>query len=495
MSEKIQKKYYITTTLPYVNSDPHIGFALEIIQADIFSRYYRLQGAEVFFNTGTDEHGAKIYREAQKVGKEPQAYVDDYAARFRSLIGPLGLLPDVNFIRTTDSYHVKAAEEFWKLCEKAGDIYKKKYKIKYCVGCELEKTDSELVDGRCPVHPNLELELMDEDNYFFRLSKYSDFLLTLYSRKDFVVPDYRLNEIRSLIREKGLDDFSISRLKSKMPWGVPVPGDDDHVMYVWFDAFINYISAIGWPHDMAKFATWWNETGGVTQFAGKDQVRQQACMWQAMLASVGISPSKQILIHGFIQSGGQKMSKSLGNVISPYDIVEEYGTDGLRYFIAHDISFFEDSDVTKERLKESYNAGLANGIGNLVSRVMKMATSNGVALESKELTQNPVTFAQSEFAVQIKKYEKGFETYNVQESMKAVFEIVSATDTYIQDTKPFSLIKTDREAGAAHIKKLLQRLLLISSLLEPILPSTATTIKDLVINNRMPEKPLFARKD
>jgi methionyl-tRNA synthetase len=235
-------KFYLTTTLPYVNDRPHIGFALEIVQADAVARFRRLSGDDVFFNFGTDEHGQKIYDKAREAGEEPQAYADRYATTFRELKDALNLSYDA-FIRTTDAHHVAAAQEFWRRCAAAGDIYKKNYKIKYCVGCELEKTDSELVDGKCPLHPNLEVQLVEEENYFFKLSKYQERLLELYdSHPDFVVPDFRLNEIRSLIAKDGLQDFSISRLKSKLPWGIPVPGDESQVMYVWFDALINYIS-------------------------------------------------------------------------------------------------------------------------------------------------------------------------------------------------------------------------------------------------------------
>ena len=247
-------KISFTTTLPYVNSDPHIGFALEIIQADIVARWYRQHGYEVFFNTGTDEHGIKIFRKAQEEGKEVQAYVDEYAAKFDNLKAALNLSYN-SFIRTTDPKHIAAAQEFWKRCEANGDIYKKQYQIKYCSGCELEKTDSELVDDKCPLHPNLEIEMINEENYFFKFSKYQGPLLQLYKeQKSFVVPEHRLNEIRSFV-ERGLTDFSISRLKEKMAWGVPVPGDETQVMYVWFDALVNYISCHGWPAE--KFSEWW----------------------------------------------------------------------------------------------------------------------------------------------------------------------------------------------------------------------------------------------
>ncbi|HUX36091.1 MAG TPA: methionine--tRNA ligase, partial [Candidatus Paceibacterota bacterium] len=379
----MEKKFYITTTLPYVNAEPHIGFAMEIVYADIIARYHGdILKEKVFFNTGTDEHGLKIYRKAVDEGKEPQAYVDEYAEKFRNLKKALNLSDDLHFIRTTDEHHKKAAQEFWKLCEKnidpetgRADIYKDTYKTKYCVGCELEKTDSELVDGKCPIHPNLEIEIIEEENYFFRFSKYQKPLLELYDKNpDFVVPESRLKEIRNFV-ESGLEDFSISRLKEKMPWGIPVPGDEKHVMYVWFDALINYISALGWPDKTQKFEEFWGtkEAPNGIQIAGKDQVRQQAAMWQAMLMSANLPNSKQIVIHGFVTSNGQKMSKSLGNVINPYEVIEKYGTDAFRYYIARELNMFDDSDFTWEKFEESYNANLANGLGNLVSRILTLS--------------------------------------------------------------------------------------------------------------------------
>ncbi|MFH1188404.1 MAG: class I tRNA ligase family protein, partial [bacterium] len=320
MSTK-EKPIYITTTLAYVNASPHIGFALEIIQADVIARYYQEKGYDVFFNTGTDEHGLKIYRKAQDAGKDIQVYVDEYAAQFNKLKEALNVSYN-NFIRTTDEHHIKAAQEFWLRCKKSGDIEKRIYKAKYCVGCELEKTDSELENGKCPLHPNQDIENIEEENYFFKFSKYGKRLLKLYEENpDFVVPETRMNEIKAFV-EGGLEDFSISRLKTKMPWGVSVPDDDDHVMYVWFDALVNYIAAIGWPDDVDKFKHYWS----VIQCAGKDNLRQQSAMWQAMLMSAGLPPSKQILIHGFINVNGQKMSKSLGNVVNPFDVVDAFGT-------------------------------------------------------------------------------------------------------------------------------------------------------------------------
>src|SRR3989338_312621 len=360
-------RFYLTTTLPYVNADPHIGFALEIVQADALVRYRRLLGDEVIFNTGTDEHGQKIYTQALEAKKDVKAYCDEYAARFDGLKATLNLTY-TRFIRTTDEHHVEAAQEFWRRCDKAGDIYKKTYQVKYCVGCELEKTDSELVEGRCPVHPKMTLELIDEENYFFRWSKYQQVLLDHYEKHpDFVVPDNRLLEIKNFVAG-GLQDFSISRLASKMPWGIPVPGDESQVMYVWFDALVNYISTLGWPKDETNFKAFWP---GV-QVAGKDNLRQQSAMWQGMLLSAGLPMSKQIFIHGFITAEGQKMSKSLGNVVNPYDLVAQYGTDAVRYFLLGGLPSYEDGDFSKKHFEETYTAKLVNGVGNLAARTATM---------------------------------------------------------------------------------------------------------------------------
>mgnify|MGYP001562674288 FL=1 len=456
---------------------------MEIVHADIVARYKKLFGHEVFFNTGTDEHGVKIYRKALEEGKDPQAYVDEYAEKFRNLKSVLGLSDDINFIRTTDKNHTEAAQEFWRRCKKNGFIYKKLYKVKYCVGCELEKTESELTDGRCPVHPKLTLEEIEEENYFFKLSAFKDFLSGLYEKKDFVVPDFRLNELRTLIREKGLEDFSASRLATKMPWGVPVPDDSDHVMYVWFDAFVNYISAIGWPNDMKRFTKWWEESGGVVQYAGKDQVRQQAAMWQAMLKASGIdTPSKQIVIHGFITSGGEKISKSLGNAVDPVAIVKEYGTDALRYYLARHIHPFEDSDFTMDKFKEAYNANLANGLGNLVSRVMKMAETNlpgPVLIPENTIPQN---------------FIDALDNQDIQKACDIVWAFVTTLDERIQSTAPFKLVKTDRPKAEEIIRGLVVDLYTIARMLNPILPGTMDKIKASIKVNKMPEKPLFERK-
>jgi methionyl-tRNA synthetase len=490
-----QKTFYLTTTLPYVNSDPHVGFAMEIIRADIVARYKKLQGFEVFFNTGTDEHGQKIFDAAQKAGKTTQEYVDGFATRFKELIPALNISPDIHFIRTTDEHHIQAAQEFWKLCAANGDIYKKQYKVKYCVGCELEKTDSELNDqGRCLLHPTLEIEVREEENYFFKFSNYQQKLLAYYkANPDFVIPDFRFNEIKAFV-ERGLEDFSISRLKSKMAWGVPVPDDEDHVMYVWFDALVNYISTLGWP-DFAQassdkpednlYEKFWVK-GTPTQYCGKDNLRQQSAMWQAMLMSAGLSNSKHIIIDGFITSGGQKMSKSLGNVISPFDIVNEFGAEALRYYVARELSPFEDSDMTVESFKTAYNAGLANGLGNLTSRILKMATSYDIKVPAEELKVFEETSSLD---------KTGYENFNLKQVADSIWSSINDLDQTIQKEQPFKLIKTEPERAHGIVAGLLVSLYDVAVRLEPIMPNTAQTIQTLIKENKMPEAPLFLRKD
>jgi methionyl-tRNA synthetase len=459
-------KFYITTTLPYVNAKPHIGFALEIIEADVLARWHRALGDEVYFNTGTDEHGLKIFRKAEELGIPVQQYCDDNAAEFAKLKESLNLSVD-NFIRTTDAHHVQAAQEFWKRCEASGDIYKKNYSVKYCVGCELEKTESELLDGKCPVHPNMEIELIEEENYFFRFSKYQKQLLDFYEQNaTFVLPNKRFNEIKKFV-EGGLEDFSISRLKSKMPWGVEVPGDSDQVMYVWFDALVNYISAIGWPTDLEKFERWWP----VYQLAGKDNLRQQSAMWQAMLFSAGIENSKQVFINGFIGVNGQKMSKSLGNVISPFEMTEKFGIDGTRYLLLSFGNFGEDMDVTWENFLEKYNADLANGLGNLVSRVMKLAENLEISIEEKKVDDN--------FAKLIKGLEFG-------KALDYVWTIIREANQFIGETKPWELIKTDEKKFQEVMQRLLVDIDLVGRLIEPFLPETAEKIKKALATKELP---------
>jgi methionyl-tRNA synthetase len=460
------KRFYLTTTLPYVNAAPHIGFALEIVQADIIARSKEQEGFEVVFNTGTDEHGLKIYRQALEEKKDPQAYADEYAAKFDRLKEALNL-SYTNFIRTTDSHHIKAAQEFWRRCAANGDIEKKIYRVKYCVGCELEKTDSELENGCCPIHPNLTLEDREEENYFFKFSKYQKPLLELYKKyPDFVVPDWRLNEIRNFV-EKGLTDFSVSRLKEKMPWGVPVPGDETQVMYVWFDALVNYVSTLGWPENKDNFENFWGtpEKPIAIQIAGKDNLRQQSAMWQAMLMSAGLPPSRQIIIHGFITSGGQKMSKSLGNVIDPFEAVKNYGTDAFRYWLAREMSPFEDGDFTWDKFKERYNGDLANGLGNFAARVLTLASK--VEIKKGQAVSDIIEEKIGKAREIIKDKMTEFKFH---EALSAIWELISFGDGYVNEHKPWTT------GNAKIIYDLVVILDNVAGMIRPFLPETSDKI-------------------
>jgi methionyl-tRNA synthetase len=448
-------KYYITTTLPYVNAEPHIGFAMEIVRADVMARLHAALGDDVFFNTGTDEHGQKIYQKAIELGVDPQKYCDENAAKFSVLKDALNLSFN-SFIRTTDEHHIKAAQEFWKLCDEHGDIYKKNYKIKYCVGCELEKTDSDLVDGKCPIHPNLKLEIREEENYFFKFSNYADKLLDLYKNQpDFVQPSFRQNEMKVFV-ENGLQDFSISRLKEKMSWGVPVLGDETQVIYVWFDALVNYISCLGWPEDKAKFEEFWP---GV-QVCGKDNLRQQTAMWQAMLMSAGLPTSKQVLVEGFITSGGAKMSKSAGNVIDPLEYVEKYGTDAVRYFLTAELSVFEDSDMTRERFEEAFQASLANGIGNLCARVAAMSEKDGLKVTSEKLSIR-------------KEIVERLGEYKFDEAMTLIWDEIKRADGLINQRQVWKLEGDEKIASLTELVKIIRQ---IGTDLVPFMPTTAEKI-------------------
>ncbi len=481
-----KKNFYITTTLPYVNAEPHVGFAMEIIRADVIARYKKLLGYNVFFNTGTDEHGQKLVTSAEKEGLNVKEYVDRNAEKFKELIKILNIDSTVHFIRTTDEHHEKSAQEFWKRCFDNGFIYKKNYQAKYCVGCELEKTDSELNDsGECPIHPGRAIELIDEENYFFKFGEFGEKLLKFYEdNPNFVTPDFRFNEIKSFV-SGGLTDFSISRQKSKMSWGVPVPNDDQHVMYVWFDALVNYISTLGWPENTNQFEDFW-VNGNPTQYCGKDNLRQQSAMWQAMLMAASLPNSKQIIINGFITGeGGVKMSKSLGNGIDPVQLIEEYkqyagdlAGDALRYFVLRHLNTFEDSPMSLDLFKDAYNSGLANGLGNLLSRVLTMAENYGV--EGVEV-KNEI--------FQIEHLEK----FEITKFTEGIWARLAELDKYIQVEEPFKKFKVDPEGAQKDVKYLLNEIANLIPELSIVIPDTAEKIKELLKAGKKPSEPLFKR--
>ena len=475
MTQKPAK--YITTTLPYVNDNPHLGHALEFLQADTLARYYRLIGYEVFFNTGTDEHGQKIARKADENKRDRQEYVDHFANEFKKLGEALNLSYD-NFIRTTDEAHKVAAQEMWRRCDAKGDIYKKKYSGLYCVGCESFKVESDLVEGRCPDHDK-EPELIEEENYFFKLSNYQEYLVEHLSQPGVIEPEWRRQEALNFVNS-GLEDLSISREKERLNWGVSVPDDSEQVMYVWFDALTNYISTLGWPDEAGNFKKFWVE-GETLQLAGKDQIRFQSIIWQAMLKSAGIKATDKVVYHGFINSGGQKMSKSLGNVISPYELVERYGTEATRYLLLRHVHPFDDSDMTWEKLDEWYTANLVNGLGNLVARVMKMAETH-----LDESVSRPQAHS---FTVE---YTSAMKAHNLQTACDYVWQRIGALDERIALEQPFKLVKEDKPKAQNIIKELAIEIYEIGRLLNPIMPETSKVIKQAVLENKKPEN-LFGR--
>jgi methionyl-tRNA synthetase len=490
----MEKNFYITTTLPYVNADPHVGFAMEIIRADTIARYKALQGYDVFFNTGTDEHGSKLYLAAEKEGIPVQQYVDRYAEKFRGLAGLLTITPTVHFIRTTDEKHVAATQAFWQKVSDNGFIYKKEYTTKYCVACELEKTDSEVDENDCCLIHHIPVEYINEENYFFAYSKLADRLQQFYdAHPNFVIPDFRFNEMKAFLKH-GLQDFSISRVKEKMPWGVPVPGDETQVMYVWFDALVNYVSTLGYPDLDHDFKKYWVH-GTPVQYCGKDNTRQQSSMWQAMLMAADLPNSEHIIVNGFINSGGQKMSKSIGNVINPYDIVARYesvagnlSADVLRYYLLRHMNSFEDADMTNETLDEAYTANLCNGLGNLTSRIMKM-------VENYEVTYLlPTDEDLLEFDDAVPEdFHTKIDQFDLKAAMDDIWREVNSLDWLIQKEEPFKLAKTDLVGAQRIVGDLAIRLYIIGFLLQPFMPTTATAIMELVKNKKSPEKPLFAR--
>lgn len=466
--------YYITTTLPYVNAEPHIGFALEIVAADVLARYQRQLGNQVLFNTGTDEHGLKIFLEATKLHQTPQEYVDGYALKFKAL-KPLLNLDVTHFIRTTDPEHIAATQAFWRLCNDRGDIYKKLYQVKYCVGCELEKTESELVEDHCPLHPNKEIEIIDEENYFFRFSRYQQPILDLFdAQPEFVRPESKMKEIVAFVKG-GLTDFSISRLKAKMPWGIEVPGDPDQVMYVWFDALINYISTLGWPTNSDSFHTYWP---GI-QIAGKDNLRQQSTMWQAMLMSAQLPPSAQILINGFISVEGQKMSKSQGNVISPTEMVKRYGVDGTRYLLLSLGPVSTDMDVSWQQFDRSYNGYLANSLGNTVQRIATLAARSGIVFEAT----GPASSDASIFTQ--------LESYHFDTALSLIWDKVSSLEKQIDEAKPWTL---SGDQLHQFLIQAINELRQIGIYLAPFMPETSERICTLFAGPIIAApQPLFPR--
>ncbi len=465
-------KFYITTAIDYVNGKPHIGHALEKVQADALARFHRARGEEVWFLTGTDEHGAKIARAAVAAGKDPKEFVDETSQGFRKMKETLNLSWD-DFIRTSDQErHWPGVQKLWRKLDEAGKLYKKSYRGLYCVGHESFVTEKDLVDGICRDHQK-EPEVIEEENYFFKLSDYSGEIgKRIESGELTIIPESRKNEILSFIKG-GLEDVSFSRPAKDLSWGVPVPNDVDHTMYVWCDALTNYISGIGYGRDENNFESWW-ESDEVVHVIGKDILRFHAAIWPGMLLAAGVALPKKIIVHGFITVEGQKMSKTVGNVIDPVDLVEKYGIDPVRYYLLREIPSGEDGDFSRKKFEERYNGDLANGLGNLVARV----TTLGEKVSPMPVQKNEdVTKEIERVRASVQKY---IESFRLNEALGAIWELISFGDKYINDTKPWK-IKNDPSSLQKIITDAAMLIDAIQGLVEPFLPDTAERIREQIM--------------
>ncbi|KKU53501.1 MAG: Methionine-tRNA ligase [Parcubacteria group bacterium GW2011_GWA1_47_11] len=418
------KKFFITTAIPYVNAAPHIGFALELIQADTLARYQRQQSRPVFYLNGSDENSLKNVQAAEKAGEEIGAFVARHAEEFRELSKVLNISND-DFIRTTEERHVLGAQKFWQACNAAGDIYKKKYSGLYCVGCEAFITEKELVDGLCPEH-RTKPDLVEEENYFFRLSRYQEQLEKLISSGELkITPATRKTELLKFIRQ-GLEDFSISRSNERAKnWGISVPGDDSQKLYTWFDALTNYINALNFASSGELFNTWWDKESERVHLIGKGITRFHAIYWPAMLLSAGELPPSEVVIHGYITIDGEKISKSLGNTIDPFVVVEKYGLDPVRYFLLREIPSGEDGDFSLAKLEQRYTADLANGLGNLVQRVLTLIDSNlqGELIYDSKLEEVSVL---EQIKITEERYHQHIVEFKLHEALADIFSLITS---------------------------------------------------------------------
>ncbi|NTV55539.1 MAG: methionine--tRNA ligase, partial [Candidatus Moranbacteria bacterium] len=459
------KPFFITTAIDYVNGVPHVGHASEKVLSDAVAKYHRdVLGEDTYFLTGTDENSLKNVQGAEKAGKPVTEYVSENAEAFRSLGESLGLSFD-RFIRTTEDVHFAGAKKFWSAMDPA-DLYKKSYSGLYCVGCEEFKLEKDLVDGKCPEHLTVP-EVVEEENWFFRLSAYGNRLRELIvSGKLSIVPDFRRNEVLSFI-DMGLEDFSVSRSVARAKgWGVPVPGDESQIMYVWVDALSNYITALDYAGNGEAYRKYWAGEGGRVHVIGKGILRFHAIYWPAMLLSAKLPLPTEIYAHEYLTIDGAKMSKSLGNVLYPGELVERFGKDGARYLLLTALPYSKDGDLSWAKMTEKYNADLANGLGNLVSRVMRL--SEGLDDDMKKIAEVP-TYPDD--------VAKLIDSYRFTEALEKIWETVRDANRYIEEEKPWELAKNERERFVGVMNDLLGRLSFLSVALVPFMPDTAAKIR------------------
>jgi methionyl-tRNA synthetase len=477
-------KFYLTNAIAYVNAGPHMGHALEAVQGDALTRYHRMQGDEVRFLVGTDEHGSKIAQVAKDKNMEPQALADMNAALFVDFHKEVGAAND-DFIRTTSERHEKAAKKMWLALEAAGKIYEKEYQGLYCTGCEAFILEKDLVDGKCAIHLRAP-EVLKEKNLFFKLSDYSDAIKEKVKSGELLIrPQSRRNEFLSLL-EEGLQDVSFSRPKSTLKWGISVPGHDDQVMYVWCDALTNYISAVGYEDDELQFKKWWPAD---VHLIGKDIIRFHCGIWIGMLMAAGLELPRAVYVHGFLTSEGQKMSKSLGNTVDPMELLREWGTDPVRYYLLREVPSDEDGDFSRERFAVVYKDELQNTIGNLVRRVVTIVVKN-----CPTKPQGDGHF-KDEIATAWKNYHSGFAEFDMKGALEATVQLARTANQYVDTQKPWELAKTDQARLTVVLGNLLELIQAVGEMLQPIIPESAQKILDQVAQDPVVlGDPLFPPK-
>lgn len=469
------KKYYLTTAIPYVNASPHQGHALEFIQGDVIARYHRLLGEDVILLSGADENALKNVQAAEVAGIDVQTFVDQNANLFQDLAKKINVQFDV-FQKGSSQQHHKASQKLWQLCEKNGDIYKKSYKGLYCVGCEAFYTLNELdKNGECFEHPGKKLEEIEEENYFFKLSKFQNQLIQLIETGQYeIIPNSKKNEALSFIKS-GLEDISISRTNERAKnWGVPVPNDPLQRVYVWMDALNIYQSGVGFGWDDNMYHKWWPTN---LHIIGRGILRFHAVYWPAFLLSAGLALPKKLFVHDYITINGQKMSKTLGNIIDPLEVIKKYGADGLRYYLLAKISPFTDGDYSDSKMLDAYNADLANGLGNLVARVAKLCEQNNIEAPNPPLEFDP-------------KVIKHLEDYKFNEALNYLWGQISEADKKVNEEKPWEL---SGEKAKEVLEDLVKRIGYIAFNLQPFLPETAKKILNQFSGQIKSTAPLFPR--
>ncbi len=471
--------FYITSAIPYVNTDPHIGNVLDQVQADVLVRYNRQHGVASLLSVGTDENGAKITEAAEKREMDPQTFTDQASERMRHLFERMNISFD-RFVRTTNTDHKKAAQEVWRRL--SADIYKSYYHGWYCVGCEeyVTEADARANDYVCPDHKR-QYETIEEENYFFALSKYTQQIRDAIERDTYrIIPRKRKNEIVSLL-DAGLQDVSFSRPKDKLSWGIEVPDDPEHVMYVWPDALTNYLTATGFPEE--GYDEWWPADMHVI---GKGILRFHAAIWPGMLLAAGIPLPKQLFVHDYITFNSEKMSKSLGNFVAPSDVIDSYGTDSLRYYLLHEVPSSSDGDFTWERFEAVYNSDLADDLGNLVNRVSSMI----------QKYQNGSIGPAGDPAHDISEYHEALKECQFEHALDVVMRFVKDLNLYIEEEKPWELAKTDQEHLGEVLSYLATNLAHVGWLIAPFLPETGETIYDAFSGEELQplQGPLFPKR-